>query len=140
MEKCIEGVQSWLSANFVKMNKDKTEIPVMFIKSKRSTCSKMSSVFNICNEEVEASTAVSNQGATFDCHMSMDCHVSKIGQSANFHLRNVDLLKRYLTQYLHHSLVQSLVISRLDYANCLLAGAAASQLLRLPKYKIMLLA
>ena len=93
----------------------------------------MSSVVDICNEEVEASTVVRNLGAIFDCHMSMDHHVSKICQSANFHLRKVALLKRYLTQDSLHTLVQSLVISRLDYANSLLAGAPASQLQRLQK-------
>ena len=91
----------------------------------------MSSLVNICNEEVEASTAVRNVGTIFDCYMSMDHHVSKIRQTANFHLRKAALLKRYLTQDSLHTLVQSLVISGLDYANGLLAGAPKSQLIRL---------
>ena len=79
------------------------------------------------------SAAVRNLGVIFDCHMSMNNNITKICQTANFYLRKVSLLKRYLTQNSRHTLIQSLVVSRIDYASALLAGVPDAQFRRLQR-------
>ena len=131
IENCVEEVQSWLETNFLKMNKDKTEI--MFIRSKRALDGGMPNSLKICGEQVEVTSALRNLGAVFDSHMTMENNVMKVCQSANFQLRKIAFLKGYLTQDSLRTLVQSFVISRIDYSNSLLVGLPEYQLQRLQR-------
>lgn len=63
-----------------------------------------------------------NLGVEFDKVLSMSSHVNKMVQSSSFHLRNIGQVRNRLTEKATKSLVQSLVISRLDYDNSLLCG------------------
>jgi hypothetical protein len=49
-------------------------------------------------------------------------HVTKICQTANWEIRKIGSIRKYLTADATKTLVVSLVISRLDYCNILLAG------------------
>ena len=63
-----------------------------------------------------------NIGAVFDSEMSMVSHVMYTCRIAYFHLRNIASIRSCLTQKAAVRLIYSLVISRIDYANCLLHG------------------
>ena len=63
---------------------------------------------------------ISNLGSVFDPSMNMAAHVSTAVRSANYHLRNIGRIRKYLTAELTKSAVISLVISRFDYCNGLL--------------------
>ena len=52
----------------------------------------------------------------------MAAHVSKVVKSANYHLRNIGRIRKYLTAESSESAVISLVTSRFDYCNGLLCG------------------
>ena len=54
--------------------------------------------------------------------MSMRPRVNQIVKSAYFHLRSIGKIRRYLDNNTCKSVVQALVISRLDYANVILTG------------------
>ena len=54
--------------------------------------------------------------------MSMDRQVSAVCRSAFAQLRNIGLIRQYLTSYATKSLINGLVTSRLDYCNALLYG------------------
>ena len=49
------------------------------------------------------------------------------------HLRNISRIRRYLSQDAAHLLVHALAISRIDYANSLLAGISVQRLQRLQR-------
>ncbi len=49
-------------------------------------------------------------------------HIAKTAQSCRFALYNIRKIRPFLTEHATQLLVQSLVISRLDYCNALLAG------------------
>ena len=58
-----------------------------------------------------------NTGVIFDQTMSMANHLS-----ANFHLRNLVRIRKYITKDACYIPVHSLITSRLDYANATLFG------------------
>ena len=79
---------------------------------------------HIGNTTVDVSNTVKNLGVYFDQTLSMSDHVRRVCQIANFHLRNISHVRKYLTEDACNHAVRSLVLSRLDYGNSLLANIA----------------
>ena len=69
-----------------------------------------------------ASEPVRNLGAMFDSQLTMASPVKSVVEKSSFHLRNIGKAKRVLTEDATKTVMQSLVMSRLDYCNALLIG------------------
>ena len=130
LEKCVCELSQWLASNMLKLNEDKTEILVVSSSRLRPT-GDMS--LHIGNTTVDVSNTVKNLGVHFDQTLSMSDHVRRVCQIANFHLRNISHVRKYLTEDACNHAVRSLVLSRLDYGNSLLANINASDVKRLQK-------
>jgi len=121
LEGCLTDIHCWMSQNMLKLNSDKTEIVVIGTKSQRIK-------INIPSLSVAGQTVtvrcepVSNLGAILDPSLSMVQQVSKMVKTSSFHLRNISRARRFLTVDAAKQAVVSLVLSRLDYCNALLAG------------------
>ena len=63
-----------------------------------------------------------NPGSVFDPSMNMAAHVSKAVKSANYYLRNIGRIRKYLTAQSTKSADISLVTSKFNYCNGLLCG------------------
>ena len=63
----------------------------------------------------------------------MSDNISSICKSANFHLRNIGRIRKYISEDSCNILVHSVITSRLDYANATLYGLPAHQLNRLQR-------
>ena len=74
---------------------------------------------------------VRNLGVMFDQNMTMEAHVSSVARSAAFHTRNISRIRKNITTKSAKSLVNSLVTSRIDYCNSLLAGVSGHLVKRL---------
>ena len=72
--------------------------------------------------DITPSPTARNICAVFDSEMSMVGHVKYTCRIAYFHLRNFASIRSCLTQKAAVRLIHSLVISSIDYANCLLHG------------------
>ena len=121
-----------MSQNKLKLNADKTEVLVMGTPQMRAKISIPSITVNgvivpVLNEPV------GNLGAVFDPNMNMSAHVSKGIKSANYHLRNIGKIGKFLNTDTTKSAIVSLVTSRLDYCNGLLCGITDELLCRLQK-------
>ncbi len=87
---------------------------------------------NIAGSVVHVSQQpINNLGGVFDKNLNMAAQVTKMVKSACFHLRSIGRSRHQLTTDTTRQLVQSLVISRLDYGNALLYGITDDQLKRL---------
>ena len=64
--------------------------------------------------------SVKNLGVALDSKLIVKEHVNKVCQVDYWELRRISLITQYLTDIAAETLV-SLVLSRLDYGNCLLA-------------------
>ena len=74
---------------------------------------------------------INNLGVMFISTLSMSPQVNKVVKTASFHLRNIGHVRKRLTESTTQQLVQSLVISRLDYCNGLLCGIPSELLSKL---------
>ena len=81
--------------NKLKLNADKTEVLVLGTPKQRAKISVPSIPVNggvkILN------IPIGNLGSVFDPSMNMAAHVSKAVKSANYHLRNIGRIRKYLT-------------------------------------------
>ncbi len=118
MECCISKIQAWMLQNRLKLNSGKTEMVVI---SKRSIDPQIQSI-KIGEDTILASKCVRNLGARMDCHISMDAQINSITKVASFHLRNIALIKKYLSKKALEALIHAYVTSHLDSNNSLLIG------------------
>ena len=119
LESCLTDMYTWMSQNKLKLNADKTEVLVLGTPKQRAKISHHSvngEIVNILN------IPIGNLGSVFDPSMNMAAHVSKAVKSANYHLRNIGRIRKYLTAESSKNAVISLVTSRFDYCNGLLCG------------------
>ena len=75
-------------------------------------CKTVDNVSAVCN--------VRNLGTWFDNHLSMKTAINKTCQSGLYHLHNMGRIKRFLSSEDGKSIVQAIVMSRIDYCNSLL--------------------
>ena len=121
LEKCLSDVHSWMSQNKLMLNAAKTEI-ILLGSKKDLACIKISSL-SVAGAIVPVTfKPIRNLGAIFDPRLDMVAQVGKTVKTAAFSLRNIGRVRNLLTEDTAKQVVQSLVLSRLDYCNALLAG------------------
>ena len=118
MEVSVQVAQELMVRNKLKCNADKTE--VLTITPKGTSIAPVSLM--ISGSEIQSKDVVRNLGIYQDSHLSMEKQVNHLCRTANFHLKRIGAIRRYLTTDATKSLVRSLVVSRLDYCNSLLFG------------------
>ena len=80
---------------------------------------------------------VKNLGITFDCHLTMNAHVSNSALTCYFELRRLASIRRFLTSTATAKLVSAFALSRIDYCNSLQFGSThdvKSHLQRIQSY------
>ena len=65
--------------------------------------------------KIEASEYVKILGVTFDNRMTLQKHITNVCRSVNIHIRKINSIRRYFSDTAVRTLVQSIVITRLDY-------------------------
>lgn len=129
---CMKDIKSWMLANFLKLNAGKTE--VMAVRPKRSKLEIPDKMTISENEKgVEIKESVKSLGAYLDNTLSMSSHVTAVVKACNMNLRNLWFIGSKLSQKLKLQLVNSLILSRLDYCNSVLYGITKCDLSRLQK-------
>jgi hypothetical protein len=125
LENCLSDVHAWMSQNKLKLNAAKTEIILLGPKKDLSTIN--ITTISVAGTPVSVSLhPIRNLGAILDPQLNMASHVNNTVKTANYHLRNVGRVRQLLTIETAKQVIQSLVISRLDYCNSLLAGTPTS--------------
>jgi len=119
-----------MSANKLKLNSGKTEIMLFGTRQKLKLVE--IPYLDVAGTNVLVTDRpIRNLGVMFDSSLSMTAQVNNMVKTANFHLRNIGAVRKHLTESTTKQLVQSLVISRLDYCNNLLCGVTSELLGRL---------
>ena len=116
-------------ADRLKLNDDKTEFMII------GTRAQLDKV-NVCEivvgqAKVPAVMIVRNLGTWLDTNFTMSAHINETCQAAIYHLYNIKRISRYLSYDDRKSIVQAVIMSRIDYCNSLLVGVPSTQLSKL---------
>ena len=118
---CVEDVMTWMASNRLKLNSSKTEIIWFGSAPRLGTCS--TRPISIAGDAIRPVNSVRNLGVIFDSTLSFKLHVSSVARTCYYQIRQIRTVRKSLTQESCHTLIRTLVFSRLEYCNSLLAGA-----------------
>ena len=132
MQECVGDVKRWMTCNKLKLNDDKTEILLIHSQNKPLPPSAPSSI-SIGNSDITLSSSARNLGVTITDTLSMDKHVTNICRSAYNEIRKISTIRHLLSLDATKTLVCSLILSKFDYCNTLLAGIPQHHIDKLQK-------
>ena len=120
---CINEITEWCAANKLKLNPNKTEF--LWSATARRQDQLDHTSIHLSDGDIRPSKVVRNLGVLIDSQLSFSQHVNNITSKSYSELRRLKSFRRSLPLHAARTLVNSLVVSRIDYCNCLLAGAPA---------------
>ena len=127
---CVNEMDSWMVANKLKRNCDKSEL-IIFSSPYKERPDLTS--LTIREEVINTSCKVRNIGVVFDESLSMAPQVAQLCKSSFYHLQKIARIRSYLTPETAKLLLHAFVTSKLDYCNSLLYGVPKYQILRLQR-------
>ena len=119
-EECINHVQIWMNDNMLGLNGPKTEYMIL---GKTSTLKNLTKInLNLNGSVINPTKNVKNLGIMFDEELTMSDQVSSLCKTMFYGIKKISTYRKYMTQEVAEKLMVSLVLSKMDYCNCLLAG------------------
>lgn len=125
MEQCIRAVRAWMVVDKLKLNEEKTEFMPIGARQQLSKV-RTDSLF-VARTVVSSVSEARNLGVWFDSKFQFQTHINKTCQSAFYYIYNIRRIRKFLSFEAAKTLIQALVISRLDYCNLVLYGIPAIQ-------------
>ena len=120
LRNCVEQTRRWMILNHLKINDDKTK--VIFFSPKKQITPGLPLSITFGNEIIKPSLEVKNLGIKMDRCLSLETQVNKMAKTAYFHIKRISKIRKNLDIESTKTLVQTLVISRMDYCNSLLVN------------------
>ena len=121
-----------MSGNKLKLNPDKTEFLLIGHERQKSKFLAMFPV-DLLGLQTTSAKAAQNVGVFFDTNFSFRSHVSAVCRSCRYHIRDLRLIRRYLSFDSAKLLAHALISSRLEYCNSLLFGIADEEVIQLQR-------
>ena len=129
---CLELIACWMKASFLKLNSSKTQVIIFAPKQL---------VGQLYIEEIKlrdgcripVTNLVTNLGVQFDSELTFAPQINAICSSSYKLLRNLASVRKFLSTDDLRTLVQSIIVSRIDNCNSLLYGVLVRNLNKLQK-------
>ena len=115
----LTDIKHWMSKNKLKLNESKTEI-ILIRGNLHTDITNSFTNLNFAGTTLNPASCVRNLGVHFDDSLSFINHINKVVSRCQFHLRNLYLIRPYVSQQAIIMLVNSMIMSHLDYCNSLL--------------------
>ena len=122
---CASSIKYWLLSNNLLLNTSKTALLNI------PTNSPSYPSFYLDKILISPSNSVINLIVIFDSDLSFSSRIAKISKAANYHLFRIRCIRKHSTRPLCAVLINSLVISRIDYCSSLLYILSASSIVPL---------
>ena len=116
MQPWLSDVKAWATAYMLKLNDNKTELMLATSKGSMHLHNLPTSI-TIGNAQIPFKLTVKNLDFMFDCHITMNAHVSNIARTCYFEQRRLASIRRFLTSTATATLLSAFVLSRNDYCN-----------------------
>ena len=118
IDRLMADVSKWMQKKKLKLNENKTECILIGTQHNLRRLNNISSI-SINEEEIVLADKVRDLGVIIDSSLTLDEHINNVVKTANFHLKNIASIRKYLNEDATKLLINSLVISRVDYCNSL---------------------
>ena len=122
LQDAILKIESWMSSNRLKLNQNKTQyiwIGTQFQLAKINK-QQLARMF----PGVDFLESVMDLGVVIDQELRMDRHIGKLSQSCFYQLRQLRTVSQSLSDTAAKMLINSFVVTRIDYCNIVLTGAS----------------
>jgi hypothetical protein len=126
---CVKDVALWMKANRLQLNPSKTEI--IWCSSFRRQHQIPMAPVRTGDATITPSTTVRDLGVYIDADTIMRTHVTLTVRLCFAALRQIRSIRRSLPPSALQTLIQALVVSKLDYCSSVMAGASGALLRRL---------
>ena len=133
LKDCIKDIAQWMGDSKLKMNDDKTELMAIGARSKLSQVIPNLAPMSISGCDIPFSQSVRNPDFYLDETLSMDAHTKYLCHILFCQLRGIGKIRSFLSTDAANKLAVSLILSRLDYCNSLLAGIHDNKLNKLQR-------
>jgi len=125
---CVHDIDDWMSTNWLKLNPDKTQLTWF---GTRQQLAKI----NLEEVRVEnAQLSIGRRATNLDVHlyseMTMLPNIQHVCKGCYYHLRPLRSVRMALPTDVTKSLMQSLIRTRVDYCNSVMAGASTTNIRR----------
>jgi len=128
LEACLADISTWMSANMLMLNEEKTELIIFNPKHQVGINEELR--LQVGKNTVSVGSSVKNLGIYFDTSLTMERQVNAISKAACYYqIRNIG----YITLDACKTLAHALITSRLDYGNAPLYGLPSTLMTRLQK-------
>ena len=118
IDRLMADVSKWMQKKKLKLNENKTECILIGTKYNLRKFDNVNSI-SINKEKILLADKVRDLGVIVDSSLTFDEHINNVVRTANFHLKNIASIRKYLNEDATKLLINSLVISRVDYCNSL---------------------
>ena len=125
----LDDLHLWMQSNRLKLNPDKTQL--IWLGNRYQLKKIDHQLLSARFPGVVFQDSVMDLGVTLDGELTMSTHVGNICRSGFYHLRQLRLIRRHLTDATAATLVHAFVLTRIDYCNAVLVGTTKQQLNRL---------
>ena len=112
MAVCIKDVSTWMSSNRLCLNLSKTEL-IWLGSSRRRQNFAMDTEMSVLGSLIRPVDSVRDLGVLIDSGVTLSDHVNKIATLCYFHIRQLRIMQRTLTDEVAHSLVRALIHNRI---------------------------
>ena len=134
---CVEEIHKWMSANMLKLNDDKTEFIMFGIKHQLSKAESALTRMAIGNSKVQPADQIHNLGFFMDNTLKNQVHINNLTSLAFNQMLNIRRICSKLDHDTTRTIIQALVMSKLDYCKSLLPGSANYQLKKIQRIQNM---
>ena len=122
MAVCIEDVSTWMSSNRLCLNPSKTELVWLGSSRRLQNCA-TDTEMSVLGSLIRPVDSVRDLGVLIDSGLTLSDHVNKVAALCYFHIRQLPIVRRTLTDEVAHSLVPAFIHNRIDYCNGILASS-----------------
>jgi len=123
---CIEEISHWMSANRLKLNTDKTQF--IWLGTPHQLSKFVCDTITVGGIAIQVSTEAMCLGVLLDSALTFAPHVRRLSGRSFYHLRQMRIVRKSLTQDAAKTMVHAFVTSRIDYCNSILYGASAAHI------------
>ena len=132
LPKGLHLITQWMTTHFLKLNAGKSQLLIFTPRSMRDQLC-IDRVYLGDNTFIPVALEASNLGVKLDSQLTFSSHISMIISQGYKQIYNIGQIRKYLTIENLRTIVQSLIVSRIDNSNSLLYGVAEYEISRLQR-------